>query len=236
MPRHRGCGHTDARNRVDQPAHRSEAGTIETSSVAAGRGAGDDTGAAGWVIRQLHRAGLPGVPRGETRPAPDWLGDTLQLLRQHCDRLGPLRRPARGLLAGTDQALAGTLRANTRCWQPWRRAPSSAPGPSQPGHPGKLLSVSHCRHVHTAHGRHVRAAHRRRQLPRPDQGDRGPPGAPPTGGRRRHRHLDRHPGPVRAAGPPVAAGRQHQCGRGHFPARPIAGDLRRRGFRRHLSA
>jgi hypothetical protein len=66
--------------------------------------------AAGWVIRQLHRAGLPGVPRGETRPAPDWLGDTLQLLRQRCDRLGPLSRPARGLFARTDQALAGTLR------------------------------------------------------------------------------------------------------------------------------
>ncbi len=236
MPCHRGRGHTDARNRVDQPAHRGEPGTMERRHVAAGRGAGHD--------ERRRRLGHP--PAASRRAARRATG----------------RNPARpGLARGHPAAPQAALRparpAQPACPRPARRdRPSSGGdtpatpaagnpggvrrlrhrGRSQPGHPGKLLSVSHCRHVHTAHGRHVRAAHRRRQLPRPDQGDHAPAGPPPTGGRRRRRHLDRHPDPVRAAGPPVVAGRQHQCGRRHLPARATAGDLRRRGLRRHLSA
>jgi hypothetical protein len=66
--------------------------------------------ATGWVIRQLHHAGLPRVPVSGSEPGMDWLGDTLRLLRQHCGGLGPLSRPARSLLASSDKALAGALR------------------------------------------------------------------------------------------------------------------------------
>lgn len=64
----------------------------------------------GWVSYRLHRAGLPSAPRDEGRPAPDWLGDTLLLLRQRSARLGPLSRPAHGLLGWADRAPAGALR------------------------------------------------------------------------------------------------------------------------------
>jgi hypothetical protein len=66
--------------------------------------------ATGWVIRQLHRAGLPKTAGSESQPGADWLEDTLRLLRQRSGRLGPLSQPARSLLAGSDRVLTGTLR------------------------------------------------------------------------------------------------------------------------------